>query len=171
MTDAITDDLIPTRKPPHRKITMSDVQAIAKMVARGMTETEAAHRMDIQQSLWFNWKNRAKRCDKFNEILARMKSCRIDTLLGEIDKAASGSEGVRHDWRAADRLLSIADSRFSQANRSDQTTVNVSLVSPDRMEIISRMVRERVAQIAGSQVQPKSIPKSIEDSDKQVDKM
>ena len=119
------------RKQP--RIDVQDAEFIAKNIARGMTETEAVTKLDrFTPNSWFVWKCKAKNGLKFTNVLLRMKQARIDGLLGEIEKAGQGTNGVRHDWRAADRLLSIADSRFIQ-NRDQGQAQAQPMLSEDAL--------------------------------------
>lgn len=114
--------------PKHtisRKFTHQDIEFIAARVARGNTESEAVLALHLQPKAWFTFKNRAKRNAKFMDILTRLKGEYINSNLEQIDKAASGRDGVRHDWRAADRLNSImAPERFSQQQQVATNTNN-----------------------------------------------
>jgi hypothetical protein len=114
----------PPKRIARHRITIQDAKAIGKMVARGLTETEAVLKYDcFTVKQWFNWKSRGKRMEKYAEVLTRIKADRIDANLEEIERAATGADGVRHDWRAADRLNAIiAPERFAQ-NR-EQTVHN-----------------------------------------------
>src|SRR5512146_2661811 len=89
-------------KPIRRKITLHDVKEMAKLVAKGHTETEASLLCGFPVRQWFRWKERNKSAGKFDTLLAGMKAQRIANNLAQIDKAATGTCGVRHDWRAAD---------------------------------------------------------------------
>jgi hypothetical protein len=127
------------------RITAQDVEAIALYVARGLNETQAVLKhglFRVQQ--WWNWKCKAKRTAKFAECVSRLKAQRIDANLREIEKAATGQSGVRHDWRAADRMLSIiAPEQF--APKSDVVNNNVAvLVTEDTLKgILDRVCRQK----------------------------
>ena len=123
----------PITRPRQRRIGLEDAEFIAKQVARGMLENEAVTKLDrFTPNSWYLWKQRAKNNNRFTQVLLRMKQARIDGLLGEIEKAGQGTNGVRHDWRAADRLLSIADSRFIQ-NRDQGQAQAQPMLSEDAL--------------------------------------
>ena len=111
---ADTTQLISPENPAiqvRRRIAAQDAEHVAKLVAKGLTETLAVARLGhftIRQ--WFKWKSLRKNTGKFADTLARVKAARVDMLLNEIERAAHGDKdaGIRHDWRAADRLACIA---------------------------------------------------------------
>ena len=49
--------------------------------------------------------------------------------VGEIKKAATGTSGVRHDWRAAQFLGSLHDPRFSSRPETNITVNNQTAVT------------------------------------------
>ena len=60
-----------------------------------------------------------------------------------IDKAATGSDGVRHDWRAAETLLMFEDwSRFGRQTVDVNTSnVQVNMIAPDRLAMLTGLTR------------------------------
>jgi hypothetical protein len=50
-----------------------------------------------------------------------MKADRLDAYLAEMEKAATGN-GVRHDWRAADRMLQIIQPDVFNPRQDSQQT-------------------------------------------------
>ena len=162
-------ELVPKRR---RKLTEQDIEALCRQVARGLTETEACHNQDIDPKHWFVFKQRDKVKQKFDNILSRMKQARIDSLLTEIERAAMGGKTlsgapVRHDWRAADRLLSVADNRFSQAamavnSITVQSAVTVQLGGEDQLRKLIESVYSKRKQVTveSSPAQPALNPPS-----------
>ncbi len=117
------------RKRIARRISWPDAEAIAEMVAYRMTEAEAALQIGIQPKQWYDFKNRAKRLAKFDELVTRIRGGKIASNLAEIKKAATGSGGVRHDWRAADRMIAIAaPERYAQASQTNVTVNNQTAI-------------------------------------------
>ena len=117
---------------PHtrikRRITMDDARHIAEIVAKGHNETKAVLLLGkFKPVAWFNWKSKGKRTAQINELFARTEVLRTDRLVGEIEKAATGSSGIRHDWRAAQFLAGVVDPKFSTAPQASQVQVTVSV--------------------------------------------
>jgi len=154
----------PQSKHIRRRITMQDAQAVADMVSHQLTESEAVLQLGIQPKVWFNWKNKAKRKDKFNDILSRLKGAYIQGNIEQIKKAASGRDGVRHDWRAADRLNSIiAPERFAQNKDASQDVAKAMLLTADTMgKIAEQMMKERQSRSQAVVECPVVEPKQID---------
>lgn len=112
-----------------RRITEGDAVEIARITSKGLNESEACAMLGFRRETWFTWKH--ENAVKYGNIFTRIRGQRIDGLLAQIDKAAEGKDGVRHDWRAADRLLAItAPDRFA-ARANDQSpapTINVAIL-------------------------------------------
>ena len=136
-------------QPPtqiRRKITLDDMREVAKMVVYRMTETEACLQLDIQPKHWFSWKNKAKRMGKFEEIMTRIRGARLAGNLEQIKKAAEGKDGVRHDWRAADRLNAvISPDRYAQAQAGNVTT-NQIVIAAGGEEQLRKLIAVYVGQ-------------------------
>lgn len=120
--------------PKRRKITRQDIEAVCKLVAKGLNEREAAAMLDIKDETWYKWKQRHQ--SQFDRIFTKIKSHRIDNLLSRIETHANGSkaDGIRSDWRASHALLAMTDSRFA-ANKpepsAEQKTPMIALISSD----------------------------------------
>jgi hypothetical protein len=125
------------------RITPQIAEAVADMVAMQMTETEAVTLLGINPRAWFLWKDRAKNRPKFEALLTRVRAGKIKSLISEVTRAATGADGVRHDWRAADRLLAVtAPERYAQA-RDSQAPVSVQVsVTVGRMQELVRLMAE-----------------------------
>ncbi len=101
---------------------------IAERVAKGNTESEAVLMLGLRPAKWFNFKNRAKRNAKYGEILTRLRGVYIAGNIRQMELAAGGLGGVRHDWRAADRLNQIiAPERFGPRDQAPGTTNNTQI--------------------------------------------
>ena len=139
---------ISAEKPKKRRFDATEVEFVAKSVARGLTETEAVLILKKEPKSWFLFKQRGGRGAKFAQILERIRGIRIDHCLGEMEKAAAGKDGVRHDWRAADRLMQVtAPSRFgptsqTQVNIGPGSQVVVSVGGEDQMRKLVAMYAE-----------------------------
>jgi hypothetical protein len=113
-----------------RKLTLDDVRFIASHVAKGNTESEAALMLNLRPIQWFNWKLKHKNSLKYGEILSRLKGDYIAGNIRQIEKAANGTDGIRHDWRAADRLNAIiAPERFAQRAEAPVAGVTIDVGS------------------------------------------
>jgi len=123
-------------KPVIRaKIRPSDIEAIAALVAKRLTETEACALLYIRPAAWFSWKVRGNHARIFEDSLSRVKAAYLSSHLANIEAGAVGA-GLhkRADWRASDRLLCIAaPDRYSpnQAaqDNSKQHTIAVMVVN------------------------------------------
>lgn len=121
--------------PKRRKLTMQDVKAVAELVAKRLTETEACLQLEINPQQWFQFKNRSKRSEKFESTVSRVKGAKIQACmetLEEAGKAVNAKTGIP-EWRAADRFLERIDDRFVM--RSD-VNVNVLTVNGAPNEIV-----------------------------------
>ncbi len=127
----MVEDLNPpqnsTQKPAIKpRITLADAEFIASQMARGLTETSAVYRHgNMTPNQWFKWKTRAKNSGKFEHIVERMKSTRLNLLVDNIEDAATGRrEGVRHDWRAAQFLAGVIEPNFRPQTNGPNVTIN-----------------------------------------------
>jgi hypothetical protein len=98
----------PIRTKRRAAITPQDVNTIATLVAKRLTETEACEAAGINPETWCKWKRRHGHDARYVRVLTRARARYVARNLKEIEKAAAGKDGVRHDWRAADRLNQIA---------------------------------------------------------------
>jgi len=131
--------------PKRRRITMQDMKAVCDMVSMQLTEAEACLQLNIRPQQWYQWKLRGKHKAEFEHILSRLKGAYIQGNIEQIKKAASGRDGIRHDWRAADRLNSIiAPERFAQNKDGSQDVAKAMLLTAETMgKIAEQMMKER----------------------------
>jgi len=125
-------------KRAARAFTIHDAEAIAELTAKGLNESEACSRLQLKKESWFNWKHRNP--DKSSELITRIRANRLANLLGEIETAAKGDaeRGIRHDWRAADRLLAITSpERFG---RTQESAPPAPMVNIAVLDSLSRLV-------------------------------
>jgi hypothetical protein len=148
MENAVTT-LDNTPKPPikrSRRITKADAEAIADLVSDQITESEACHLLKIVPKQWFNWKGLRKNDSEFSALITRIRAAKIKGLISEVRKAATGSNGVRHDWRAAQALLAVtAPDRYSQRSGEHQSTVTAPAISPERIKVLLQVIEQRDA--------------------------
>jgi hypothetical protein len=145
-------------KRAARAFTIQDAEAIAELTAKGLNESEACSRLQLKKESWFNWKHRNP--DKSGELITRIRANRLANLLGEIETAAKGDaeRGIRHDWRAADRLLAIsAPERFG---KSQETAPPAPVVNIAVLDSLSRLVYS----VDSPPAQPIALPANTPDS-------
>ncbi len=99
----------PKRIAPRRKISLNDIESIADLCVKRLTETEACKLLDINPQCWFDWKGRNSNVTKFSDALMRLKAGKINACMEGIQAA-----GAR-DWRALDRTLQLTDARFRES--------------------------------------------------------
>ena len=147
-TEIEPENAIQTEKPRrHRKLVIQDAEFVALQCSRGLTETDACHLRGIKPELWFRFKNRVKMLPKINKLFARALGSRKHNLLGEMEKAACGTGGVRHDWRAAQALAGIVDPRLGGQQQPAQPTTSVSIDEPALRRIAEICERTRQAML------------------------
>lgn len=100
-----------------RKLTQSDIEQMAELMAKRITETGACLMLNIKPQTWFNWKGKQKNAGKFTDILSRVRETKLKACLDTIDEAGeayevptkNGSFMKPGDWRAkawmAERVL------------------------------------------------------------------
>lgn len=98
--DLRSGDLLPAK---IRKIGINreDIQSIARQVVRGLTETEACMVLGLDYQSWRKFKEKMDR-RRWDELVAYERGNRIDGMMGSIELH------TLKDWRAADRLLTLA---------------------------------------------------------------
>lgn len=120
------------------RLTTTQAEEIYTLTTKGLNESEACAILGIDRQRWFNWKSINKsRCE---DIFTRIRGNRLQNLIGQIEAAAEGdaTRGIRHDWRAADRLLAIsAPERFAKSAESATATPQQALA----VEVVSHLVR------------------------------
>lgn len=99
----------------RRRISQDDVQAIADLCSIRLTEKEACCHVGIDYSTWNSWKNRNGNIGQFAQLLSRVRTAKVQGLVREIERHGHGDKkrGIRADWRALDRVLTITDQRYS----------------------------------------------------------
>lgn len=161
--DLRSGDLLPAKlKKPG--INREDVQSVARQVVRGLTETEACMVLGLDYKSWRKAKERIP-TDKWQELVAYERGNRIDGMMGSIE-----SHTVK-DWRAADRLLTLAaPERFGKeaiTNIDARQNITVLADEATATRLLASIYGEPVpAQPAIDATEPKQ----IEDGEAQDDK-
>ena len=142
--DTANNDDILARATARRRIDATAIAGIAKLVAKNLTESEACRRLGIQPRVWFNFKERAGRGEKFAALLEAYRAHRIEHLIEQIEKSADGI-GVKYpDFRAALALLKITDQkRFGDAPAVEAPplpVVSVTIMSAAAKQIYDDVV-------------------------------
>lgn len=136
------------RTGKRSKITKADLQNMAELVAKRLTEVEACAVLNIRARSWYNWKSRHKNQTEFGELLARVRGAYLQAHLKNIEAAGVG-EGPhkRADWRASDRLLALAaPERFAASQQSPEPPAAAGPVVG--LEIFERWVKIADREIA-----------------------
>ena len=120
-------------KPPKRgrKVSIKDyVDKIAELCGKGYNETNAVILLDkFTVQAWFAYKSRGSKTAKINNMLLRARTQRVDRLMSEVEKAATGTQGVRHDWRAAQYWAGVLDPTFAAQRQDAGATTHNSVMS------------------------------------------
>ena len=115
-----------------RRLSWQDAEQIAEDVAEArLTETEACLRLKIRPESWFQWKSRHGNSARFEHVVARVRAVTIKSNVQAIRNSSQGIGLKYPDWRAADRLLAIADpSRYGREAGAEQaqTPVNITVM-------------------------------------------
>lgn len=151
----------PSRAKSKRRIDASTIAAIARLVAKQLSESEACHRLGIKPQQWFTWKSRHNRSEKFAELLEAFRADRIDSLIERIEKSADGKGGVKYpDWRAALALLKIADmKRFGDTPATGQP----QQITTNNTVILIEAVKRAYAQVLSAEPSPAALPPATTD--------
>ena len=110
----------PTRNRRRAQISSNDAKAIAGLVAKRLTIAESCECLGIRAKSFYQWKERHQNQAEFEGILTRVRGEYLRANLREMEKAAGGKDGVRHDWRAADRLNAIVSPERYLAQQQPQ---------------------------------------------------
>ena len=159
-------------KTKSRKITEVDVESIAKLVAKRITENGACLMLGIKEQQWKHWKLKHKNSATFEHLVTRIREAKLEACIDAIDESGDSREinlpnGKTYtkngDWRAkawlAERVL--APERFGD-RQQDAAQVTVNLLTPEAMRRIEDSLTKRMNSPASSSVIDTSAPaKSI----------
>jgi len=138
----------PSSKPKARRLVLSDIKAIARLVAtRKMTESDACITLGIKPSQWQVWKTRNKRSELFETIITRTRGAMVDGLVAKIEQAGDDYKielpngkviNKRGDWRAPAWLLEKTAPQFApqQINQTPQVTVQIGIIHEQLKRVI-----------------------------------
>lgn len=143
-SESIKSDKLPTIR---RKITPSDAERMAELMADRITEAGAALILKIKPMQWYQWKERHK--TKFEEVYTRIREFSIKERIDNIKRAESGG---RPDWRASHALLKIKDpERFG--DQPAQVQLSQAAIPAD---LIARLLGQAFASSV-----PKALPSVV----------
>ena len=111
-----------------RKLDAKAIDAVARLTARGLTESESCRLIGIKPATWFNFKRRASVDARFASAVEQFTAERVDRLLAGIEDCGDG-KGMKHpDWRAKAWLLSTSHpKRFSDAATRASVEIGVTV--------------------------------------------
>jgi len=126
------------------------VEAVCKLVAKGMTETQASAKLGIKDKAWWNWKSLHK--EKFNEAFTRLKAQRIDNLLANMQDHADGNpeRNIRSDWRCSAALLAFtAPDQFGTKQQEVQAapTLQITISQELAKSIFQPLIQPKVIDV------------------------
>lgn len=138
------------KRPANRRIDKGTIEAVAALVSRGLTESEACRQLGIRPKSYFNFKSTQRNDERFKELLEKYRAKRIEDLIAEIEKSAFGKGLKQRDWRAAKFLLEVADrNRFNTDKPAVEMSVgSAHIITLDKLEMINAMVQEELAREA-----------------------
>lgn len=126
-----TDSRLPaaqTGKPKARKLSLSDAEDVAKLVAIRLNESEACRKLGINPRTWISWKSRKRNGEEFQALFDRIRGEKIAFLIGSVESAV-GQKNEKTgltDWKPAAELLKITfPDRFGPKT---EVNVNAQLV-------------------------------------------
>jgi len=146
-------DTIPPQTPQktrRKSITAEDLEAICKMTARGMTETQAIAKLGLNERQWWTWKSRHKA--KFDKAFTRIKASRIDNMLANMEAHANGDEArnIRSDWRCSAALLAFtAPDQFGTKTQETQAapTLQITISQELAKSIFAPLIQPKVIDV------------------------
>ena len=135
--DAILEP-IPTIR---RKITHADVQEMARLMAKRITETGAALIIGIKPETWFHFKAKPKNQAKFEQILMHVREAQLEGHLDNIERFQI------KDWRASEALLRLkSPERFGQRTEHTGEVKHMHQLSDDSKRKIEAMLKASLQQ-------------------------
>jgi hypothetical protein len=142
--------------PARRRIDRRAIEAVAAMVSRGLTESEACRQLNIRPKTFFNFKATRKNDERFAELLEKFRSARIEDLIKDIEKSAKGIGMKQRDWRASKFLLEVLDrQRFNTDRPVDQAT---TIRNTTNNVILIEAVKRAYAQVLAAEPSPAALP-------------
>jgi hypothetical protein len=140
----------------NRRITLGDVDEIAKLMIEGLNQREACYSIGIKPDTFDKWKSLHKNSPVFTEALTRMRAAYIQGRLKHIHNAEA------KDWRAADRLLQIAaPERYgSKGEQQAPASSGLEVFVIDALKRVFGEVSPQAQPALGDSPTPKALPSS-----------
>lgn len=132
----------PVPKPAKRaKILPEDIEQIAILVAKRMTETEACAVLGLDAQHWFQVKCRKMADGRFEKLVAQVRGQYVNARLTEIEQSARGEGMKQRDWRAAAWLAQVSGGdRYSTAGNARSENLTVNVIADERLDkVLSRL--------------------------------
>ena len=139
---------IHAQKRRKGRISPADVEAMAQLIAKRITETGACNILGIKWNTWISWKQRAKNSHKFAQLLERVRELQIKGHIECIEDAARGLNGHRPDWRASQALLVIkAPERYATRSEGQQAATTQPGITLEQMhKVLAHIAAQQPAQ-------------------------
>jgi hypothetical protein len=154
-------DDVPARA--RRRFDEKSISTIARLVARSLTESEAARLLGYEPRAWFNFKARGRNDERFCALLEKFRAARVDSLVARIEKSANGVDLKQPDWRAASQLLSHVDPRrFSDSGMRASIEISVPTAPVVDEAALDKVLQLMLSLRAAKQAQAVEIAASVE---------
>ena len=150
---------IPT--PKRRKLTQTDLEAVADKVIRSkLTETEACRVLDINVNQWWVFKARKGKTPQFDSLCSRIRGATIENAMQTIEDCGNGIGMKQPDWRAhAFRLQVIAPERFAtNQGQNQQQTGSAAMTAIGGEAGLLKLVAMYAGKAIADQPQVKNLP-------------
>ncbi len=94
------------QKRPYRRFKLQDLEDVAALAAKRLTDTQACQHLGINYFSFKTWVSKNRHEAKFADILSRTRAAQLVDAIENIEDAAKG-KGVHQkaDWRASKALL------------------------------------------------------------------
>jgi hypothetical protein len=143
-----------TRTLAKRRLDKSLIEAVAALVSRGLTESEACRQLNIRPKTFFNFKSTRRNDERFAELLEKFRSARIEDLISKIEHSADGVGMKQRDWRAAKFLLEVLDRQRFNTDRPVEVNVN------NHPPVSITVLNEQLKRIIGNPAEVITLPAS-----------
>ena len=145
MKDTQDSSNLPTRTR-RRAFTLKTIRAIAKLVSRQLTESEACRRLGIEPKQWFQFRSRSRNDDRYKAELETQDAEFFDMATKGIEDAGNGVGMRQKDWRALAWLASVkAPRRFSDSAVRTQAALEPPKPNPININLILTGLKEGYA--------------------------
>jgi hypothetical protein len=127
-----------TRTRAKRRFDNGTIDAVAALVSRGLTESEACRLLNYVPKAWFNWKATARHDERFKDRLETFRSQRIEDLIRDVELSSKGVGMKQRDWRASKFLLEILDRQRFNTDKPIEITNQTITVDSRVMDGLKR---------------------------------